>query len=81
MTTKFAAFFRLTFLYSATTSRFLLLICGGSCIDKSLTPVAISVFAFVGPVGLVLLLGVAVNVELVSIGEEAPAIQVQPLVC
>lgn len=34
MTTKLAAFFRLTFLNSATTSRFLLLIFGGSCIDK-----------------------------------------------
>lgn len=47
MTTKFAAFFRFTFLYSAMTSIFLLLILGGSCIDKFWTPLAIVVLALV----------------------------------
>jgi hypothetical protein len=35
MTTKFAAFFLLAFLYSASTSRFLLLIFSGSVTDKA----------------------------------------------
>lgn len=37
MTTKFAAFFRFVFLYSAATSRFLLLMRTGSCIDSFAT--------------------------------------------
>jgi hypothetical protein len=41
MTTKLAAFFRFTFLYSAMTSIFLLLTLGAvSCIDMSCTPLA-----------------------------------------
>lgn len=43
MTTKLAAFFRLTLLYSDITSMFLLLTFGWSCIDSSWTPLATSV--------------------------------------
>lgn len=37
ITTKLAAFFRFDFLYSATTSKFLLLMRGVSCIDTLAT--------------------------------------------
>lgn len=60
MTTKFAAFFRLTFLYSAITSIFLLLILGGFCTDRLCTPFARDelcfalslAFGFVGAVAI-----------------------------
>lgn len=46
MTTKLAAFFRFTLLYSDMTSIFLLLTLGWSCIDSSWTPLATSVLGF-----------------------------------
>lgn len=48
MTTKFAAFFCFTLLYSATTLMFLPLILNGSCIDRLLKPFARSDLGFLG---------------------------------
>jgi hypothetical protein len=55
MTTKFAAFFRSAFLFSARTSRFLLLIRSGSVTDnacKSLVTEPLSLVDFCGFTGL-----------------------------
>src|SRR3954468_11240203 len=55
MTTKFAALFRLTLLYSANTSRFLLLILADSSTERVLRLLVRSAFVFAGfAVGLVL---------------------------
>jgi hypothetical protein len=46
ITTKFAELFRFTFLYSANTSRFLLLILTGSSTERFLRPLLRSTFVF-----------------------------------
>ena len=52
MTTKFAAFFLLTLLYSVITSIFLLFTLGASWMDKSWTPLATGFVDFEASFGL-----------------------------
>src|SRR5437667_5107020 len=61
ITTKFAALFRLIFLYSANTSRFLLLVLTGSSTERLWRPLLRSTFVFAGLPCLVVGLAIVVD--------------------